>query len=317
MRRYIKIIILLCAVSLALLTSYSNKNLEKHINELNKEIEILKEENWQIQFKNDDLSSKIRNYKKKEEEESQLEKKLEYNWIYDKKFAWLKNRDWDKVTISNSVTGEVLDITENELFKKISMEQLFKPLTDNYGFFCNLSSAPQYTYTFEKGNIKHNIAVINSITIKLYLNYDRYDGHYYNSNSSWRLGQALMAPAEYEICNNVLQKIYNSGVMIESNKDEEDIYMSKAVIHAFAEYIQVSLRRNDIVEIKSLPKENLSIKYNLTFYCHGDKVIMNLYDYNDSSCKYIEIADESNNIYYEQINYGHNIRYIFGCEAEY
>ena len=310
MRRYTNIIILLCAVSLALLTSYSNKDLKKNIDELNAEIEVLKEENWQIRFKNDDLSSKIRNYEK----ESQFKKHLEYKWIYDKKFAWLKNRDWDKVTISNHVTGEVLDITENELFKKISMEKLFEPLTIRYVASLGLSSVPQYTYTFEKGNNKHKIDVRTSSIIEVD---ELYDGDLYTSYNIWRLGQALMSPAKYEICDNVLQKIYNSGVMIENYKDEEYIHMSKGKIHAFAEYIEVSLRRKDIVEIKSLPKENLTIKFNLNFYCHGDKVIMNLYDYNDSSCKYIEIVDESNKNFYEQINNSHNIGYIFGCEAEY
>lgn len=314
MRRYTNIIILLSAILLILLTSCSNKELEKQIDELNAEIDVLKEENWQIQFENDDLSSKIRNYEKEKEKEKQFKKDAEYKWIDNKKFAWLKNRDWNKVTISNHITGETLDITENELFKKISMEKLFGPLTIKYVASLGLSSVTQYTYTFEKGSINHKITVRNSGTIEVDGNCD---GDCYNSDSSWKLGEALMSPAVYEICDNVLQKIYNSGIMIENYKNEENIHMSKGRIHAFARYIEVSLRRNDIIEINSLPKENLTIRFNLIFYCHGDKVIMNLYDYNDSSCKYIEIVDESNKLYYEQINDEYNIGCIFGSEAEY
>lgn len=62
MRRYIKIIALLCAVSLALLTACSSKELEKQIDELNAEIEILEQEKKELEEEITELNGETVNF---------------------------------------------------------------------------------------------------------------------------------------------------------------------------------------------------------------------------------------------------------------
>lgn len=283
MRRYTNIIILLSVILLILLTSCGNKELENQIacldeqvKELSKQVTTLKQEKLELE--------KIIN------EQNRIEDELNYRWLYDEKFSWLKNREWDKVTISHSVTGETLDITENELFNKIEISRLFGYLEKDMTF---PNPSYKYIYEFNIGDVKHTICVRNSEV--MFIDDDCFEC----PRCAYQLGEALLKPIYLKNINldSLLYKTYNSSLIADYDKESIPIFVvnQKWRIEMLSDYVHDEMKL-----IEKLPDDNLVKIYNLTMFYYGEEIKFNIYNYNGYDGKYVEIIQNDKSEIYEQ-----------------
>lgn len=301
MKSIYKILILIvCFTFLFIIALYINHKSKNQISNLIIQINTLNDKLVAIKQEKNELEKLLNEQRKLEDEYS-------YKWINDEKFNWLNSRDWNKVTLYNPETGDIIDITKNIIFDNIPIVELFGYLKKEENSDYPIGTHSKYVYKFISEKEEHIIEVREPNNPFLII-----DGEIFKcSDVAYELAETLL-PKVIKLDNyDVLNKMYSSlfiAIKYNYNINNVNIVHDKWRIKALVEFIN-----NEMVVIDNMTEENLSINCSINFYFYGNIITANIYDSNNIKGRYVEIIFDNSKLIFEHIeNNNQNIYKVLG-----
>lgn len=279
-KSYLIAVILICLTLLVII--YQNKyyqsiilKKDEHITELKESMQI--DKNTIISLKNDIEDAK----------EIDIEKERQKNEM----FSWLVNKRYDKVVLEN-ISGDKIDITENEYFKKIEkyfVDENFIKVRDVYspcGPTYAVGYENVYKFIFYKDNDEYEIKVNPKFIL--------YNGMWYDNYELYYFAKTTMPCFSYKGDVNSVELLY---ILYNSEFLQNDTVRMQNMAGFISEHMK---------PIEKLPNDDKLIPcpYNDTLigYLYGDAIQVNIYDYDKYSGMYIEIKYKDKIQVFEQLD---------------
>lgn len=196
---------------------------------------------------------------------------------------WINTSKWDKIIISKTNSSkERVEIKEKKFLepKSNNFFWLFESLRKEKqppGEF--RSDEEHYTYEFIKGDKTYTVNVVDRGVVEI--DHDYYKASRYVHN----LGKAFLPAPKFIQTHSVLNKIWESGVVIGQLQYQSPEFSSFR-IRGLVKFLQEKVESGEAVLLSNPPKNVGEIKEKLTFYYYGQKIFMEIYQ------SYICIKDD-------------------------
>ena len=275
-------------------------------NDITDEIKVLSKENETLNDRIQFLENQIEEYENNEHEQNEQYNQSIYKWIYDEKFSWLNNKEWNKVILKNSRTEETLDITENILIKNVIPQVMFGYLKEKPSDR-NMGPVHYYTYEFHLDSKIHILQIEDDFAPYMILDGETFE----YSGKLYALGETFLPTIPLNEDNEIFINLQNCRLITTNYAGQEnDIHAcaQKWRIKLIAEHLYFGMKR-----IENLPEENMEADEFIDFYSDGQIIKLNIYDYGGEGARFAEILYEDNMIIFENIDRDATLYHVLGA----